>query len=273
MDKSPERKALEKDIQDTHDTAMKKTRELVELQFGFCDDDAIEEAMSDPAFVRLMEERISELQKHYMGCYRSLEELEEREGWPAMKAYANRLDYLEQFLPCRRFCHYPFSGVDFYWARVFDRIAFEDMAFDGREHPDNWWDAETYTEKRREEIIALLKRKKIIPENADMRFLAGDAFQGRPDNQFNTLEATLLVKGGHDVLGYVNKRFADEELKYGSVVAVMAANSPDDLIGGLQERGYTMAMAITGTGLTAPFGMDLKDIFIFRRSDTFHPFM
>ncbi|MCK4669975.1 MAG: hypothetical protein KAT43_02135 [Nanoarchaeota archaeon] len=267
MIKSEERRALEADIRKTYETAMNTALDIVKEEFGFVDKDTFAEAANDSKFVGCMQANIRGLQLHYNECYRRLEELEKREEYFGMHAYANQLDMIAGLLSCRDICHYPFSGVDFYWARIFQRTFFEDMAFDGKDYPDNWWDIETYTHKKREEIISLMKKIGIIPLFARIELLSGDAEVSKPSNRFNNKYTTLLVKGGHDILDYLRRRFKDEELEYGTILAVDPSNPRSELIQGICERGYTMTGAIEGTGIIAPFSMELKNIYIFRKGE------
>jgi hypothetical protein len=235
--------------------------QMVKEEFG----GDFKEALGDGLFVSRMQERVRPIWQIYRQGYRKLEDLEKREGYPAMSAYAEALDDIAGHLPAenRAFCHYAFSGVDFYWARIFDKVVFEDIAFDKEELPTMWWEPETYSSERRAEIISTLKAQRVMPESAVMQFLAGDAEIPGDDNQFNNPGATLLVKGGHDFIGYVESRFGESNLQYGAVIIVSPSNPIEKTEERLAQDGYHKKASLDGIDCLAPYAMELKDIHIF----------
>lgn len=267
VQKSKERIELEKEIKDLHKISLDIAMEMVQDEF----EGNLEAALSDDSFVHKMQESVRTKWEVYRNGYRRLEDLEEREGYPAMHTYASELDLIAEQLPRqnRVFCYYPFSSVDFYWARIFDRIVFEDISFDQeKEIPTMWWDPETYGFNRRTEIISTLRTQGVISSSAIMEFVAGNAEIDRYENQFNNQQSTLLVKGGHDVLGYVGTRFKDKRLEYGAIITVTSTNPLRDMEDRFAEDGYRRHVSIEGKGFLAPYSMELKDIHIFLKNSS-----
>ncbi len=261
MQKSTERTQLEGEINQAHIDSLNVAMSMVEDEF----DGDLEKALSDGAFVSRMQSRIKQTREIYRQGYRKLEDLERKEAYPAMTICADILDKIREYLPVisRNVCYYPFSGVDFYWARIFDRIIFEDIGFNQDELPNMWWDSETYGYERRQEIIGILQTQRIIPKSTILKFISGDADVSRADNQFNDPTTTLLVKGGHDFLGYVESRFNNGSLKYNAIIIVTAKNPPGDVERRLKQDGYTRIVSIEGTDYLIPYAMELRDINIF----------
>jgi len=257
MPKSKERTDLENKIRkackDTWDTGM----QIIQEKFS---GDA-KAAMKDKSF----QKKTNNLLKNYLKGHDELESLERKEQYPAMFAYANQLDFIAEHIPKRnrKFCYNPFSGVDFYWARIFDKTVFRDIAFDDDEHPKRWWGAETYSIGTREWILNTLKKLKIISHKADMKFVSGDANKKQEDNHFNNYETTLLVKGDYNVIEYLNKAFKDDRLRYGAIIVVNPANPLEEITDKLAKEGYKKKKSLKGIDTLAPYTMDLKNIHMF----------
>lgn len=286
MQKSEERVELEKKITDAHeccfDIATDETTikdivtdkdivtEIVRDEFGGNDEAASSSNLLQESFFRKMHERTRKLQQVYINGYRQLEDLERREGYPAMLAYAALLDSIAEHLPRqnRVFGYYPFSGVDFYWARIFEKLVVcEDIGFDEKEQiPEMWWGVETYGAKKRQEIISILKSQGIIPVSSNVEILSGDAGVDRYDNRFNNQQSTLLVKGGHNVLGYIETRFQGRHLEYGAIITASSFNPLRDMEHRFAKDGYRRHASFEGGEFLAPYAMELNDIHIFLKN-------
>lgn len=265
MKKSNERITLEHRIRNAHKESRTIAEQMIIDEFG----GDFDKALSDNEFIGRMHKRVKEKWAEYTTTYRELEKLEEKEGYPAMHLYAEQLDLIANNLPeqNKEFCYHPFSGVDFYWARIFKKIVFEDIAFDKTECQNMWWDAETYSLKRRDEIISTLKKQKIIPDSTSIKFLTGDAEIYRPDNQFNNKESTLLVKGGHSATGYIQARYNEEQLDFGAIIIVSAAESLKELNKFFSANNYYKQFSLKGKNFIAPYAMDLVNIHIFLKNN------
>jgi hypothetical protein len=261
MRKSNERIQLELKIQQKHDEAHNIAMHMVNEEFN----GNLNAALSDASFVKKMQTAVKDIWQFYRLCYRTLEDLEKREGYRATHICANVLDKIAKHLPAdKNICYYPFSGVDFYWARIFNKVVCEDISFGKKELPNMWWDPETYGLERRKEIIATLKAQKIIPKSASLEFVVGDAETARASNQFNNSNTTLLIKGGHDFLGYVKSRFfAKKPLRYGAIITVTATNPLKDIEERLARDDYSRKASLEGTNWLIPYAMQLKDIHVF----------
>jgi len=263
MQKSTKRIQLESEITQAHNDSLAIAMRMVKDEFN----ENLEKALSDASFVSRMQSQVRQAWRVYREGYKRLEDLEKKEGHPAITACANVIDEIAGYLPNinKKVCHYPFSGVDFYWARIFDRIVFEDSGFDQYELPTMWWDPRTYSSEKRQEIITTLKAQKIIPESAILEFVNRDSAIPKSDNKFNNSITTLLVKGGHDFLGYVKSRFGNTSLEYGAIITVTATNPLGDIEKRLKRDGYNRIASLVGTNFLIPYAMELKDIHIFLR--------
>lgn len=263
MPKSLERVQLETTITRAHSDSLSLAMRMVQDEFQ----GDLEKALSDELFVSSMQNKIKEIWQVYRQGYRDLEQLEQKEGYLATAACAKVLDEIAVHLSTnmKKSCYYPFSGVDFYWARIFDKVTFKDICFDQDELPNMWWDSETYGSGRRQEILATLKTQGIISEQAILEFIVGNAEIPSTDNQFNDTAQTLLIKGGHDFLGYVESRFGSERLTYRAIITVAAINPLRDIEKRLTQDGYTRKASLEGTDYLIPYAMELRDIHIFLR--------
>ena len=128
MQKTKERTQLETEIIEAHKNSLDIAIQMVQEEFS----GDLEKALSDESFVSRMQTNVIVTSQAYRQGYKRLEELERNEGYPAMGAYAEILDEIAQYLPEDRkeTCHYPYSGIDFYWARIFKKVIFEDTGFD-----------------------------------------------------------------------------------------------------------------------------------------------
>jgi hypothetical protein len=128
--KSNERIKIEAMIRGAHNNALNIATQMVHDEFN----GNLEEALGNELFIKKMHNSVKESWETYRRGYKELENLEAREGYVAMFAYAKELDSIAAHLPqeTRTLCHYPFSGTDFYWARIFRKSYFEDTAFDSK---------------------------------------------------------------------------------------------------------------------------------------------
>jgi len=265
MQKSEERIKIEYEIEAAHNQALSIAMRMVQKEFG----DKLNDALADQSFIKRMQNRITEFWEIYRKGYKRLEDLEAREGYLAMFAYANEIDLIAEQLPWqnRIFCYYPFSGVDFYWARIFKKVVFEDSAFYEQDGPLNvsniWWSLETYGVEKRNEIVSILKRLNIISQSEDLEFLSGDVEVCDNLNKFNNQQSTLLIKGGSDVLGYIEKKFNNEVLQYGAIIIGSSSNPLADMEKRFTQDGYFKKFSFEGEDFLAPYAMKLKDVHIF----------
>jgi hypothetical protein len=265
MRKSEEREKLESQIESAHTKAIEIAMQMVQEEFG----GRVDDALIDQSFIIRMQNKIREFWEIYRNEYGKLEDLELKEGYPAMLAYASELDVIAEHLPLknRYFCYYPFSGVDFYWMRIFKKVVFEDNAFYEQDKSSDtlniWWSIDTYGAKKRHEIISTLMKLEIISSMTDAEFLSKDVETCKDSKRFNGYQSTLLMKGGSDVLAYLEKQFADDSLKYGAVIIGSAVNSIRDMEERFTRDGYYRHFSLEGDDFLAPYAMKLKDIHIF----------
>ena len=262
FDKSPERILLEREIHTAHQKALAVAVDMVQNEYK----GNFEAAFANSKFVALVQNTVKIEWDKYQRGYEKLEILEAREQFQAMRNTAEQLDVLSQHVPvrCRSLCYYPFSGVDFYFARVFKKLACEDIGFDMPQLSNMWWDPETYSKRRRGEIIALMKRERIIPSAAEIVCISGNAEETRKENDFNQRESVLLVKGGHDVLSFFEKRFKNK-LKFGAVIVGSPVNVLSEIEDVLSGQYYTRRYSATGENPLAPYAMEFRDVHVFVR--------
>jgi hypothetical protein len=265
MEKSEERIKIEDEIENAHNNALGIAMQMVQDEFG----GELEAALADQSFIERMQNKVIEFWEIYRRSYTRLEDLEAREGYPAMLRYANELDLIAKHLPWlnRVICYYPFSGVDFYWARIFKKVVFEDSAFYDKDKPLNasnvWWSLETYSAEKRDEILAIMKKINVFSKNVCMEFLSEDVETCKDPNKFNNRQSTLLIKGGTDVLGYVESKFGNESLQYGCMIIGSSANPLSDMEDKFAQYGYYKHFSFDGEDFVAPYAMRLKDVHVF----------
>jgi hypothetical protein len=271
MQKFQERIRLENKIKNAHDQAITVAMRMVEKEYK----GDLEKALVDKPFVSRIQNKVKETWEAYRNGYEELEKLEAKEGYPAMFAYARQLDLIAEHLPqqTRIHCYYPFSGVDFYWPRIFKKVIFEDIAFYEEEKPQNtsdviqymWWSLETYGVKKRIEIISKLKSLKIIPQSVIMKFVAKDADVSGNIFAFNNKQSTLLLKGGSESLEYIEKQFNRRPLEYGGLIIEIPVNQLKNTEERLARDGYRRSYYLKGNDFLPPYAMPLKDVCIFLR--------
>lgn len=261
MKKSKERINLEKMIKISLENSLNIFQQMVLEEFN----GDLEAAFGDESFISRMHNKVRYNWDLYKNSYRKLEDLESRENYVAMFDYARQLDIISCHLPSqnRIFCHYPFSAIDIYWARIFQQIVFEDSGFDSEiELPTMWWNAEDYGKERRNEILSTLRKLNIIPVTTIINFLSHDAEIGGDVNNFNNTQSTLLTKGT-DFLEFVKIRFSQEPLKYGAIILGSPYNPIDDIEDRLHQDFYYKHFYLKGSNFYAPYPQKLRDVYIF----------
>lgn len=265
MKKSTERIALEQDIHEAHNQALDVALQMVEEEF----DGDMDKATQSNDFIQRVQARAQELRDKYLYSYRELEMLEQRENYPAMWEYARILDTVAQNLPehLRHNCYYPFSGTDFYWARIFSKLTCEDIGFDQQEQIVNmWWGAEAYSERKREEIISLLKKLNIIAPNTDIQCVSSDVEESQKFFESSRSDIALLIKGGHDIIGAIKTCFGGRVPEFGAIITVSSANPIQELTAYLKDCGYQHTFSHQGTDWIAPHSMELRNIHVFLKN-------
>src|SRR3989344_3297775 len=113
----------------------------------------------------------------YIGAYHALEKMEEQDGYPAIKAGAERLDRVKAALPeeNRKNGYYIYAGTDFYWARIFDFTVFEDRAYFDEYSPHMWWEPERYQVGSLTGILAKLRDVGALTSANAVRLLHGNS--------------------------------------------------------------------------------------------------
>src|SRR3989339_468174 len=238
MQKSNQRIQLEKKIINAHQDSIQIAMNMMNKEFN----GDFDKALADDSFVSRMQNKVKQIWDVYQQGYKRLELLEKDEGYLAMGECANLLDEISSHLPndSKKVCHYPCSGVDFYWGRIFDRVIFEDIAFNQDKMPNMWWDVETYGYKKRQEIIKTLKSQRIIPQLANLEFITGDAEKLNAGNRFN-----------------------NRLVKYGTIIIVNPSNPLKEIESKLKYDDYFKKISLEGTDWLIPYSMELQDIHIF----------
>lgn len=265
MEKSPIRIKLEQEIENVHKASLDVAMKMIREEFG----GDMEKALSCQEFITRMHAKIAVERQRYLDAYKKLEKLEIREGFPGMQCYAEWLDRIQNSLQPknRECCYYPFSGIDFYWARIFPRIVFEDIGFDKTSTEKNmWWNFPMYSKRKRDAIFAMLQEVGIIPKLFFMKCISGDAEIERAENDFNSSAVTLLVKGGHDVLGFLEKRFQGNPILFGAIITVSAVHPVPEMEQWLSRYAYIRMFSSDGEDLYVPYAMGLRDIHIFTKN-------
>lgn len=263
MRKSKERRELERNIREAHEESFNKAMQMVEEEFG----GNVEDAIEDKDFVQRMQASVKQLWAKYLAGYEKLEELEQREGFPALARHCRIFDRIALSLPSesRQFCYYPFSGTDFYWARIFQHLFCEDIGFDNESIPNMWWGEEDYSKENRDRVLGLLKKLSVVPEEHEVVCVRSDAERSGWGNAYNLPSYTMLVKGGHDVVGFIEKRFQDIELNYGAILTASSANPHKKLRAYLSSRGFEQVLWHPGTSWIAPYAMELRRVAVFSK--------
>ncbi|HIG94951.1 MAG TPA: hypothetical protein HA283_03680 [Nanoarchaeota archaeon] len=261
MQKSNQRIQLEKKIINAHQDSIQIAMNMINKEFN----GDFDKALADESFVFRIQNKVKPIWSVYRQGYQELELLEKEEGYLAMAECTKVLDEISGYLPelKKQVCHYPCSGIDFYWGRIFQRTIFQDIAFSQDEMPNMWWDPEMYSFQKRQEIIGNLKSQKIIPEQAILEFIVSDAETFKSGNQFNNLSTTLLIKGGHDFLGHIQSRFKNHPVKYGAIIIVNPSNPLKEIESMLEYNNYLKKISLKGTDWLIPYSMELRDIHIF----------
>lgn len=271
FEKSEERSALEKQI-------IESLRQSQKDALAWC----IKHPLRGiPAFVSLMRtgtipDEISHILRDfpssiaYQEAYSMLEELERDEGFPAMRAYAERLDHVREALPeeNRKNGYYIYAGIDFYWARLFDRTMFEDVAYSSEFSPHMWWEPERYQRESLHQCIATLREAGALSESDNVGLQISDSSETRLVNDYNKPEWTLIEKSGHDILQFLRDRFGHPELvHFGAIIVASPVRDEEKLIQGMQEFGYSHAHTEQGELILAPYTMGVRDIRVFLKED------
>lgn len=264
--KSQEREILEKIIYTAHGKAQKETISWC-LHNPFRGIPAIISTMlagtAPKSVVRAWQSLPAWTQ--YQKSYKELEQLEIKEGFPAMQQYAAELDHLKDFLQKqnRTKGYYPFAGTDFYWARIFDQTVFEDIGYWKTYDQHMWWKPSAYQQPNIEESLHLLAQAGVIENKDNIQLIVGDANRTRNENDFNNKDYTMIVKGGHSVLPFISKRFKKEQLKFGAIIVVSPSDTHTELINGMAERDFSCIYHEKGERFYAPFSMGMQQRYIF----------
>jgi hypothetical protein len=265
MRKSKERIDIESQIESAHTKAMNVAIQMVQNEFT----GRVRDALIDQEFIRRMQSKIMGYWDDYRNGYNRLEDLEAKEGYPAMLSYVSELDMIAQHLPLqhRYVCYYPFSGVDFYWMRIFKKVVFEDNDFyeqDKKAEISNiWWSLETYSIDKRNSILSTLRKLNIISSKNEAEFLSEDVETCKDLKRFNNYQSTLLIKGGSDVLSYIEKQFRHDSLKFAAIIIGSAVNPFSDIEARFWRDGYRVHYSLEGEDFLVPYAMKLKDVHIF----------
>lgn len=205
-------------------------------------------------------QKLKSSQSYHEG-YRQLLELEEEEGFPAMKYRASQLDKLIPHLPETK-GYNVFAGNDFYWARLFALTVFEDIAYDKEWDMHMWWQPEMYQRDSIDLVLTTLKKAGVLDDASDIRLIAGDSEITRGDNDFDRTDWTLVVAGGHSVIPFLDKRYK-EGLNYGAVVIADPADRHEKLLSSMEQRGYECTFYDQGEVYSVPFAISTGHNFVF----------
>ncbi len=203
----------------------------------------------------------------YNQAYESLNELEEVEHFAGTKECLRRLNMLANYIPetSRKFAYNPFAGTDFYFARLFNETVFEDAGYYQKFNFHMWWDPSAYQEDRLASMLQLYRKRGVIgPENS-VRLLCGDCDYTRLENDFNFSPSTLIVKGGHSVISFLENRYGNNPLNYGAMIIVSPADEFSELRSWLSQRGYGLVYFDSGEPLFVPFAMSYHNAAVFTR--------
>lgn len=262
MTKSAERINLESSIKAAHKRALSTATNMLGNEY----DGNLKKALEDQDFISRMHNAVAVEWVGYVNGYRELEALEAKEGYPAMNEAVRVLDNIASFLPesVKGECYYPFSGVDFYWLRIFDKVVFQDIGFYQEEEvPNMWWDVDTYSDARINDIVRTLKSQDIIDESQKPFRVTGDAEKPEIIPEYNCATNTLLMKGGHDVLDFLENRYPSIPLNFGAIVIGTPANPFMEVAERLSYDGYNWAGSSKGTDYLIPYSMELEDLNVF----------
>jgi len=265
-EKSDERLALEERILSSHEQAQKDTfkwmlkhplRGIPALAMmmtkGTVPDDVSREWRSLPSW------------SEYVGAYRELEGMEERDGYPAMRAIAERLDHIRAALPeeNRKNGYYIYPGTDFYWARLFGFTVFEDCAYFQDYSPNMWWNPERYQVNSLVATLAKLREVGVLTDGNSVRLLKGDSDTTTAHNDFNRPEYTLIEKSGHSVVDFLRSRYKGEAVDFGAVITGSSVRDEEKFLREMAEFGYTLAHHEKGERIIAPYTMGMGGVRVF----------
>jgi hypothetical protein len=99
-----------------------------------------------------------------------------------------------------------------------------------------------------------------------MEFIAGDADISGNVYKFNNQQSTLLIKGGSDVLDYIEKIFSHRPIEYKSLIIEKSVNKLEDLEGRFAQDGYDRCFYLKGEDFLPPYAMQLKNAYIFLKN-------
>ena len=250
------------DIRKYHKQARDIGMQMIKDEFG----GDMNKATQDMDFIRRMHHNIDTLWNKYLDSYRLLEKIEKENGYASMKQYADILDIISEYIPdqCKQICYYPFAGIDFYWARIFNTLICQDITYDRYESLNAWWGMDWYNGKKRMEIVELLKSIEIIPPENSIICVNGKAELPNKETELNRHEVTLLLKGGHSVIDFIKERFNDQVF-FGIIIIVTPADTIEDLDGFMSYNGYNLIYHDNETRLLIPYAMELRDIHVFSK--------
>jgi len=252
MKKSKKRLLLEKELRNAHMESVDLVRRTAQEMFG----KSFSEIEGDEQKLRQVVEKVRlGPWQNYVGRQAELLELEKKEGFPAFAEYAGHIDFVGAHIPqeAREDCYHPFSGLDFLWARIFNRVLNEDFGFSA--HDLSWWQSHEYMAVFAS-LSATLKDAGLIPRDRRIDSLGGDSFTQRSiTDKINKPGGTLLVKRGHDNLTFIRKRFLERglPLRFGAIV----------FEGGFYDHSFEEteeALDHAGYGLSMRYGREVEDL-------------
>lgn len=257
MDKSDRRIVLEERIRSLLCSSREAASFMIKEEFG----GDFEAALANPEFVERMQGSLHELRQKYLSASKALERLEAIEGYPAMAEYAAVIDRIVSYLPSKANCYYPYSGVDFYWARGFNKTVFEDVMFGkNAHHQKSWWGAGTYRKNSVESIISLMKSLGIIPEANGIEIRCSDSDFTVSSSEFNNSDWVLLLKGGSETKPFENGNFQPD---YCGII-VSNTHSPFEEIGlRIVTQGYSKAAYFEFGPFMPPYSLEMRNVAVF----------
>lgn len=227
----------------------------------------LEACIADSEFMVRVMAALAEARVEYYEGYRQLEDLEEKEDFPATRWCCSVLDEIAVCIPPakRIFGHVPVCGRDFYWARIFTRTCFEDIAFDVAESVNAWWEIACYNADGRTHVISTLIRVGVLSGSEDLTFVSRDSHLPHADDEkWNRHDATLVVAGGHNVLDFLKDRFGDLPLEYGAIITVNPFVPPDrNLALELKKRSFERCCYFEGGEYVLPYAIGYEDITVY----------
>lgn len=260
MTKSAARLELETQIHQTHQSARDQALQMVSERYGT----DIEAAFADTDLIGSIQQSVGLLWQAYRTLSASLEALEHQESYPAVTQYCRVLDGIAALIPenSKQLAYYPYSGIDLYWARIFNETVFQDIGFDGVAIPNIWWNLESYSLTHLHKIRTQLTELDVIPSQNQLHFFGGDVQESGMFSHLNERDVTLIVKGGHGFLQEITHLTS----QFGCLVLVDTPDDPAQVHNTLTQSNYqrqTPQVGITGSNWLAPYAMPIGQTHIY----------